>query len=57
MKKLDIKIKPETMVSAGLAVLGVAQMLLTNKKESSSRRSMKAEILKELKDEMLSKDN
>lgn len=57
MKKLDIKIKPETMVSAGLAVLGVAQMLLTNKKESSSRSSMKAEILKELKDEMLSKDN
>lgn len=52
MNKLNLKIKPETLVSAGLAVLGVAQMLLTNKKDSNNRNSMKAEILEELKNEM-----
>lgn len=55
MKKLEIKIKPETLVSAGLAVLGVAQMVLTNKKESNSRNSMKVEILDELKNELSNK--
>lgn len=42
------KIKPETVVSVGLGVLGVAQMLLTNKKEQNDRAVLKAEIMEEL---------
>ena len=33
MKELLKKIKPETVMSVGLVVLGAAQMLLSNKKE------------------------
>ena len=55
MKKLEIKIKPETLISAGLTVLGVAHAVLTNKKELSSRNTMKMEILDELKNELSNK--
>ena len=57
MMKLLTKIKPETVVSVCLGVLGVAQMLLTNKKEANDRAALKAEILEELtKDLTLKKD-
>ena len=35
MKELLKKIKPETVMSVGLVVLGAAQMLLSNKKEQT----------------------
>lgn len=55
MKKINLNIKAESLVTVGLAALGVAQMLLTNKKDASSRNTMKAEILEELKNELQSK--
>lgn len=48
MKLPKIKIKPETAVTVGLAALGIAQAVLTNKKEASDRAAMKAEILEEV---------
>ena len=47
MKKLNIKIKPETAVSVALGVLGIAQMVLTNKKDANDKAQLKDEILKE----------
>lgn len=53
----EFKIKPETVVSVGLGLLGVAQMLLTSKKEANDRAALKAEIMEELiKDSPLKKD-
>lgn len=46
--KLPIKIKPETLVSGALGLLGIAQMVLSNKKEANDRAALKAEILEEL---------
>ena len=48
MKKVELKFKPETVVTVALGVLGVAQMLLTNKKDANDKAQLKAEILKEL---------
>ena len=48
MKKLNLKFKPETMVTVGLGVLGVVQMVLTNKKDTIDKSQLKEEILKEL---------
>lgn len=48
MKKPNLKIKPETLMSAGLVLLGVAQMVLTGHKDKSDRANMKAEIIEEL---------
>lgn len=45
---MNIKIKPETMVTVGMAVLGVAQMVLTNKKDQTDRAKLKAEILEDV---------
>ena len=49
------KIKPETVVSAGLTVLGVAQMLLNHKKEQNDRAALKAEILEDLAKDLAQK--
>ena len=48
MKKLNIKVKPEMLLTLGTIVLGGAQLFLTNKKEANDRANMKAELLKEL---------
>ena len=48
MKKLNIKIKPETAVSVALGILGIAQMLLTNKKDANDKAQLKEEILTEV---------
>ena len=55
MKELLKKIKPETVRSVGLVVLGAAQMLLSNKKEQTDRALMKAEILDEIQKDLTSK--
>ena len=55
MKELLKKIKPETVMSVGLVVLGAAQMLLSNKKEQTDRALMKAEILDEIQKDLTSK--
>ena len=54
MKKLNIKIKPETAVSVALGVLGIAQMVLTNKKDANDKAQLKDEILKEVMKETTS---
>ena len=48
MKKLNIKIRPETAVSVALGILGIAQMLLTNKKDANDKAQLKEEILTEV---------
>ena len=50
------KIKPETVLTAGTIVLGVAQMLLTNKKEANDKAALKAEILEEVLKDLPKKD-
>lgn len=55
MKELLKRIKPETVMSVGLVVLGAAQMLLSNKKEQTDRALMKAEILDEIQKDLTSK--
>lgn len=55
--KLPIKIKPDVLVTGALGILGIAQMVLSNKKEANDRAALKAEILEELtKDLTLKKD-
>lgn len=44
----QIKIKPDSIVTAALVVLGVAQMLLTNTKDAAEKAKLKEEILEEL---------
>lgn len=48
MKLPKIKVKPEAVLTAATLVLGVAQMVLTNKKEATEKSVMKAEIMEEL---------
>lgn len=48
MKKIDLKFKPEALLTVGTLALGVAQLVLGNKKEATERSKMKEEILKEL---------
>lgn len=50
MKRKNLKVKPEKLLTIGTLVLGAAQLLLSNKKEASDRANMKAEILSELKE-------
>lgn len=56
MKRLNVKIKPEMLLTLGTVGLGVAQMLLTNKKDANDKAALKAEILKELADEVTKKN-
>lgn len=48
MKLPKIKFKPEAVLTAATLVLGVVQMVLTNKKEATEKSVMKAEIMEEL---------
>ena len=52
---MKFKIKPETAISVALGVLGVVQMLLTNKKEADNRAAMKNELKEEISKELLEK--
>ena len=54
---MKFKIKPETAISVALGVLGVVQMLLTNKKEADNRAAMKNELKEEISKELLEKNN
>lgn len=56
MKKLNIKIKPEALLTVGTLALGVAQLVLGNKKEATERSKMKEEILKELAEKVTEKN-
>lgn len=52
------KFKLETALTVGGMALGIAQMLLTNKKEANDRAALKAEIMEEItKDLTLKKKN
>lgn len=55
MKKLNIKVKPEMLLTLGTIVLGGAQFLLSTKKEANDKAQLKAEILKELTKETVDK--
>lgn len=48
MKKLNVKIKPEMLITVGTVILSGAQLLLSSKKEANDKAALKAEILKEL---------
>lgn len=50
------KIKMETVLTGGTILLGVAQMLLSNKKEASDRAKIKDEILEEVMNNLPKKD-
>lgn len=50
------KIKMEAVLTAGSIALGVAQMLLSNKKEASDRAKIKDEILEEVLNNLPKKD-
>lgn len=54
---MKFKIKPETAVTVALGVLGVAQMLLTNKKDSDSRAALKNELKDEIVKDLLDEKN
>lgn len=51
------KVKPETVVSVALGVLGVAQMILTNKKDANDKAALKAELKEDLLKDLLSKES
>lgn len=57
MKIKKPNIKPETVVSIALGVLGVAQVLLTNKKDANDRAAMKAELKEDLMKDLLGKES
>lgn len=50
------KIKMEAALTAGTIVLGLAQMVLTSKKEASDRAAIKKEILEEVMNNLPKKD-
>lgn len=50
------KIKMEAALTLGTIALGVAQMVLTNKKDASERVKMKNEILEEVMHNIPKKD-
>ena len=49
---LKFKPKMEDLLSAGLFALGVAQMVLGNKKEAGNRETMKNELKEEIMKEI-----
>lgn len=51
--KLNLKLKPEMLLTLGTVGLGVAQMLLTNKKDANDKAALKEEILKELTEKVI----
>lgn len=55
MKKINIKVKPEMLLTLGTIVLGGAQFLLSSKKEANDKAQLKADILKELAKETIEK--
>lgn len=55
--EMKFKIKPETAVTVALGVLGVAQMLLTNKKDADSRAALKNELKDEIVKDLLDEKN
>ena len=50
------KIKMEAALTLGTLALGVAQMVLTNKKDASERAKIKNEILEEVMNNIPKKD-
>lgn len=56
MKLPKIKIKPEAAITAATLVLGMAQMVLTNKKDAADRAVLKNEILEEVMNNLPKKD-
>lgn len=50
------KIKMEAALTLGAIALGVAQMVLTNKKDANDRATMKKEIMEEVLNKLPKKD-
>lgn len=50
------KIKPEAVLTGATVLLGVAQMVLTNKKDAADRAILKSEILEEVMNDLPKKD-
>ena len=48
----SIKVDPSKLIGLGLAGLGLAQMVLSNKAQAYERNAMKGEIVKEVLNEM-----
>lgn len=54
MKIGKFEVDPSKLIGIGLAGLGLAQMLLSNKAQSYERNSMKAELRKEILEDLKS---
>lgn len=50
------KIKMETVLTGAGVLLGIAQMVVTNKKDAADRAVMKTEILEEVMNNLPKKD-
>lgn len=48
---------PSKLIGIGMAGLGLAQMLLTNKQQSYERNAMKDELRKEILDDLMKKSS
>jgi len=57
MKKLDIKINPKIGFGLALGILGVAQAIITGKKEESEKEQLKAEIKSEILNDLSEPEN
>ena len=55
MKLPKVKIKPEVGLTIATMALGLAQLVLTNKKEANEKSMLKAEIMEELTNNFLEK--
>lgn len=56
MKMPEIKIKKETLVTVGLGVLGIAQLILNGKKEANDKAVLKDEITKQVIENLKNND-
>lgn len=53
MKNLNLKPNAGTLITVGIGLLGIVQNVLTNKKEANDKAELKAEIFKEVMDEVI----
>lgn len=57
MKKFNLKPNSNLLVSGGLLLLGVAQMLLSNKKEHDAMNELEEKVVGKVMDKLNSEKN
>ena len=53
----NIKLGKELLISGGLLVLGVAQMVLSNKKQANEIEALKGKVVKEVMEQISESKN